>query len=141
MRNALAIICGALVGMAFVSAFDALAGRLFPFMSGVDFTDRAAVATAMQRAPIGAMAVLVFGTFAAALSGAFVARKVVTDSSRRPSYIVGGLLLVGVIANFVMLPHPLLMMIASPIVAIAGTLLGIRLAGAQSGARSIPSPT
>ncbi|HEY8133742.1 MAG TPA: hypothetical protein VII12_17820 [Thermoanaerobaculia bacterium] len=68
------------------------------------------------------VAVLLVGT----LAGTYLAARV--GRSAVPAYVVGGLLLIGGIANAFMVPQPVWFSITSIIIYLGGTLAGAKIA-------------
>ena len=136
MREVYAVLVGMMLAFALDAVGDALAGLLFQMPQGLDPRDpatKAAFEAAMAQAPLSAILVMVGGYFVAALGGAYVARKIVRMPTMRPSLAVGVLLLAATIANFVMIPSPMIMVVLGVLVPIPGAWLGGRLGSTKTG--------
>ncbi|WEJ99028.1 MAG: hypothetical protein P0Y59_19100 [Candidatus Sphingomonas phytovorans] len=122
MRKILSIILGALAAMLVVSAFDSLAGYLYP-MPQLESDDPAALAAVVAGMPIAAKLLVAAGWFAGPLAGAWLALRI--SDWRMAGRIVTAVVLAGSIANIVMLPHPFWMQACAVLLPIVGGALGI----------------
>jgi hypothetical protein len=129
LRAALAVVAGVVVGFAVVMAVEMLSTMAFPLPEGVDPMDEAAMREVMEDIPAGAMAMVVLAWFLGTIAGVVTAIRLHPMRERWPSYVVAGLLAAATVANLVMLPHPLWMVVAAPLALVAGLMLGLRLAG------------
>lgn len=132
MRNVIAAVMGIVIAFALVSLTDAVAGSLFRLPEGIDPNNRAAVTAALEaalaKAPLSAMLTLIAGYFVSAFGGGFIARKIAQDNALWPSLTVGVLLLLGTIGNYMMISHPLIMVILGVLAPVPGAWLGARVA-------------
>lgn len=80
--------------------------------------------------PTAAFGVLVLGWFTGAFVGSWVAGRVARNGKPTTGYIVVSFLLVATVINFVSFAHPLWVMIADPILVLAGGFFGSK-AGAK----------
>ena len=122
MRKILSMILGTLAAMLVVSAFDALAGHLYP-MPQLESDDPAALAAVVAGMPIVAKLLVAAGWFAGPLAGAWLALRI--SDWRMAGRIVTAVVLAGSIANIVMLPHPFWMQACAVLLPILGGALGI----------------
>ncbi|MBL0173410.1 MAG: hypothetical protein IPP90_22515 [Gemmatimonadaceae bacterium] len=136
MRNLYAVLVGMMLAFALVAVGDSLAGMLFQMPKGLDPYDPAtkdAFKAAMAQAPLSAMLVMVAGYFVAGMGGGYLARKLVRTPTMRPSIMVGVLLTAATIANFVMIPSPLVMVVLGVLAPVPGAFAGGRLGGVKTG--------
>ena len=138
VRVVIAVVCGALIAFALVSGIEAVGARVFPAPAGIDASQPAQWQAYMQKLPLAALlfvlAAWIVATFVGAVAASLIARRRV----RLVSAIVGIVVLASTVANFVLVPHPLWMVIcgvAGIIVAalLAGKLMARRRAASQQG--------
>lgn len=109
VRNILAVITGAIVGMAANMGMLVLLNKLIPAPDGVDFNNMETIVAAMEA---GKYELKHFITpfvahSAQALAGAFVAVKLGANNYLTLAIIIGIFSLIGGIAAVVMIPAPL----------------------------------
>lgn len=120
----LGVVVGVITIMALVAGGEYLLHLAFP-MPAVDMGDKAAMQRLMSDAPMGAKIGLIVVYFVAAFGAAWAASKV--SAKRLAGGVVTGLMLALTIANYVMLPHPVWLIVASLALITAGGWLGARL--------------
>jgi hypothetical protein len=117
-------LLGVVVGGVTVALVEGAGHAVFPFPADLDPSDSAAVAAAMAEAPLGAL----LSVLAAWGCGAVVASFVGTALSSWRRVLMGafsaGLVLVGTAANLILIPHPVWMTLAGPVVVLLGMTLG-----------------
>lgn len=126
LRDLLAVLLGAVLGLGCVVAFDALSHVFHPGAVPPDMEDVTAFRTYMERAPAAAKGVLLFGWFLAA----FIAASIATIIARRvgwPGWLAGGLLWAATASNAIVLPHPTWMVVAAFVLPVASVALVMRL--------------
>lgn len=127
LKSALAIVAGLIAGVAIVFVSEAIGHMLYPPPDGVDLKDPDQLKTIMQEIPLGAkLAVLVawgLGTF-----GGGVTAIMVSGRKAWPAGIVALILLAGAGATLLMIPHPIWMMVATPIISGLAWFAATRLA-------------
>ena len=125
IRLILGIVAGLIAAVFTVALVEALGHMIYPPPPGVDVTDPAQLSAIMSTIPLGAkIAVLV-----AWANGILVGGAVAIIIARKtwPAWLVGGaVLLMGAITMY-MIPHPLWMIIATPIITVLAVILSIRL--------------
>lgn len=127
LRQVLAPVAGVVVGAAVVALVEAAGRSFYPTPTVVPAEQGQLVVGAL---PLGALAAVVVAWGLGAMAGSFVAALIARRHARRAALIAGGVLLASTVANLVMIPHPIWMMLAGPLVVAAGTLAAVRLAGA-----------
>jgi len=129
-RMILAVVVALIVAFAIITIVEMLGATVVLPPSTEVLKDPAAIRQYMMNMPPMAYAMVVIGW----IVGAFAAGFIVTKMSRRESpgltlpILVGVLMTIGAIINFVMLPHPTWFVIVGLLVFIPFTLIGHRLA-------------
>src|SRR5687767_3924105 len=113
LRTLLAVIAGLATMLVAVVAFEKAGHALFPAPPGVDFTDPEQVRRVMLLLSPGALFAVLAGWVAGAALGAFVAAKIAREHRFAAAMSVGVVMLLLVVANLVMLPHPWWMALGS----------------------------
>jgi hypothetical protein len=125
IRLILGIIAGLIAAVITVALVETLGHMIYPPPPGVDVTDPAQLSAIMSTIPLGAkIAVLVAWAVGILVGGAV---SIIIARKTWPAWVVGGaVLLMGAITMY-MIPHPLWMIIATPIVTVLAVILSIRL--------------
>ena len=120
LKIILGIVAGIVVAFAAVMAGE-LAIHALTGGSAVDMNDPAAVEAMMAATPIGSKIGIVATYFVAVLLGALAAVRV--SGRNWTAWVITAVILAATIANYVMLPHPLWMVVCSILlIATAGVL-------------------
>lgn len=111
LRTILGIVAGVVLAMVVMMALEMAGHAAMPPPPGLDPADPEDVKQMVASASMAAKAWVVFGWFAAALAGGWLARRL----SRKgwAGWVIAVLIAVGGIANIMMIPHPLWMQIAA----------------------------
>ena len=121
VRIVIAVVCGALIAFALVAGIETIGQRLLPAAAGVDLSQ----AASMKNLPLGALLFVlgawIIATFVGAAVGSFIARRRVLLVAA----VIGILVLAATVANFVLIPHPVWMIVAG----VAGIVLAALAAG------------
>ena len=129
-RIILAVVVALIVAFAIITIVEMLGATVVLPPSSEVLKDSAATRQYMMNLPTLAYVMVVIGW----ILGAFAAGFIVTKMSRRESpgitlpIVVGALMTVGAIANFVLLPHPTWFIIVGLVVFVPLSLLGHRFA-------------
>lgn len=118
LRTILGIVAGVLLAFAVMIGLEMAGHAAMPPPAGLDPTDPEDLKQMMASASLAAKAWVVFGWFAAALAGGWLARRI--SRTGWAGWVIAALIAVGGIANIMMIPHPLWMQVA----AVAAPLLG-----------------
>lgn len=113
IRNVAAIIGGIAVAFVTVMLIEALNHAIYPPPEGLDFTDPDALRPYIDTLPVGALLLLMASSVVAAFVGTLVASYVGTFQPRNCAIIVGGMVFAATVANFIAIPHPLWLAIAT----------------------------
>jgi hypothetical protein len=129
LRRVLATIAGIVAGGIVIMLVEMLSHRIYPPPPGIDVNNPEALKALMASAPPGALAAVVIawalGSFAGGWTAAAIGKHLI------PALIVGAVLMIGGVANMMMIPHPIWMWVAGLIVFLPGAFLGGKL-GAPS---------
>lgn len=126
-KKILAIVLGVVVAVGTTTLTDALFHSMVAATPMPRGGDAAAMRAWMAAQPPSAFAAVLAGWILSAFSGAAVAARA-AGRIAWPGWVVTGLYSLAVLANFVMLPHPLAMVAAGALLVPAAGWLGARLA-------------
>jgi len=129
MRLVLGVVCGLVVAFALVFATDALFHLAVP--SAARPTDPAAMRDYTMRQPPAALLAIVAGWTVAVFAGAAAACRI-ARAGAGPGWAVTGLFALATAANFLMLPHPVWMIVMAAIAIAAAGWLATRLFAADT---------
>lgn len=132
VRNMAAVLGGVITAGLVVLAGERLNTWRYPLPEGIEPTDREAMVAHVETLPTGAFTGVLLAWAAGAIAGAFVAARLSPDKKAFCGWIVGGVMLAGALANLFLLPHPVWMMVSTPLVFVGGAWLGIRLGGGRT---------
>lgn len=132
IRTAVGVVAGIVVAWLVIVLSQLLSAALYPPPPGTDLTDPAVLADFINAAPVTAMACVIAGYALAALLGGWVAARLARPHPRTAAMIVGGMVLLGVVLNFAMIPHPTWMLFSGVLLPLPMAWLGTRLAGRQA---------
>ena len=128
MRIVLGFIAGVVVAMILIVAIEALGHAVYPPPADADFDDPAIVEAVIAKAPVGALAFVIAAYIAGAFGGGLVAAFVAARAPALLASSVGGLVLVGAIANLFIVRHPTWFMLLAPASVGVATFVAARLA-------------
>ncbi|MGQ4659915.1 hypothetical protein [Lysobacter sp. F6437] len=126
-RTILAVVAGVVVAWLTIMLCQFGSAALHPPPPGMDLTDPSQLAIFIRAAPPAAMALVVAGWALGALIGGWLAARISRRHPRAAAVLVGAVVLAGVIANAMMIPHPLWMTIAGVLLPLPAAWLGARL--------------
>ena len=118
LRTILGIVAGVVVAFVVLMGLEMAGHAAMPPPAGLDPADPEDLKQMVASASTAAKAWVVFAWFAAAVAGGWLARRL--SRASWAGWVIAGLIVVGGIANIMMIPHPLWMQIA----AVAAPLLG-----------------
>lgn len=131
-RNVIAMVGGIVTAFLTRRLIIALNIMIFPPPAGLDFSDVVAVEPYLATLPIGAFLFILASSVVAAFVGTLVACHVGTIKPFYCALIIGGMVLTATIANFIAIPYPLWLSIATLLGIIASSWLAMLLAPASS---------
>ena len=124
MRQILGAVLGCAVAIGVIMLVELVGHAVLPAPTGYDPMTEDGAARYLREAPMAAKLALVFGWFAGALAGGWTAVRIGLRSWL--AWIPAGLVLLGGIANMVMIPHPVWMMAAGVLAPLLGGWLASR---------------
>lgn len=131
-RTILAVVAGVVVAWLIIVASQFAGAAAYPPPPGLDVTDPQQLAAFIQAAPPAAMGLVLGGWVFGALLGGWAAARISRRHPRTAALLVGVLVLAGVIANAMMIPHPSWMTIAGVLLPVPAAWLGARLGRRQA---------
>ena len=131
-RSIAGTVVGVVVAWAMIMLGEFISAPLHPTPAGFNMRDPASVAAFVATLPASALLLVLSGWVLGALVGGYVAARIARKP--RPALAVGIVIEIGVIANAVMIPHPLWMTIAGVLLPVPAAWLGARLATRHAGA-------
>ena len=126
LRSVLAVLLGLAAAVVVMIGVESISHTLLPPPS-VDLNDMAAVRAVMAGLPAGMYVMVLIAWGFAALTGGLLAGRLARRAPLAHAAVIGGLLTVGGLANFVMLSHPLWVVIGGLLLFLPMALLGGRL--------------
>ena len=132
MRNIAGAIAGVVTAFITVMLIDKIGHMVYPPPAGLDFTDPAAIQPYMATLPVGAYLFILASSVVAAFIGTLVGCYIGTANPNLFGAVVGGIVMAATIANFIFIPHPLWLSIATLVGIVLSTLLAVRLAPTPS---------
>ncbi|HEX2762810.1 MAG TPA: hypothetical protein VHM92_03040 [Allosphingosinicella sp.] len=131
VRLVLGIIAGIVAAFATIWAVDLVGQLLKPIPSGLDIYDYQAVRAYIKTMPPWSLALVALAWLLGALVGGLVAGTI----TRRPwaVMLIGLLVILGGVANVMMIPHPVVLQIAAVVAPALGTLIAIRILRRRGG--------
>jgi len=125
-RTIAGVVVGVVVAWLTIMLAEFASAPLHPMPAGFDMHDPASVAAFVATLPVAALLLVLAGWVLGALVGSHVAARIARKPL--PALAVGMVIVVGVIANAVMIPHPTWMTIAGVLLPVPAAWLGARLA-------------
>jgi hypothetical protein len=122
------VILGAIAGGAFNMAIIKLSSMIFPLPEGATITDSEAIKTWVQSLPLPAFLLILLAHAGGALVGGFVAALIARRAHVILGAIIGGLFLLGGIANVISIPAPIWFVVADLVLYLPAGILGAKLA-------------
>lgn len=125
LRTILGILAGVVVAFVVLMGLEMAGHAAMPPPAGLDPADPEDLKEMVAAASTAAKAWVVFAWFAAVVAGGWVARRL----SRKgwAGWVIAGLIVLGGVANLVMIPHPLWMQIGAIAVPLMGGWIVTRL--------------
>jgi hypothetical protein len=132
-RNVVAVVIGVVTAFVTVMLVDKIGHMVYPAPAGLDLANPDAVRPYLATLPVGAFLFILASSVVAAFDGTLVACLVGTVKPRVFGSVVGGFVFAASVANFIAIPHPLWLALATLAGVILSTLLAMRLATAIRG--------
>ena len=131
-RNAAALVVGVAVAFLTVMLIDYVGHMIYPPPAGLDFSDTSAIEPYLATLPIGAFLFILASSTVAAFIGTLVACYIGTIKPLNCAIVVGGIVLAASIANFIAIPHPSWLAIATLAGVVAAAWFAAQLAPASN---------
>ena len=131
-RTIAGVVVGVVVAWLTIMLAEFASAPLHPMPAGLDMRDPESVAAFVATLPASALLLVLSGWVLGGLVGGYVAASI--SRKPRPALTVGVVIVVGVIANAVMIPHPMWMTIAGVLLPIPAAWLGAKLATRRASA-------
>jgi len=128
IRNAAAIIGGIVIAFLTVMLVDMLNHTIYPPPPGLDFSNPDASRPYLDTLPVGAFLLIMASSVIAAFIGTLVACYAGTIRPQNCAIIVGGMVFAATVANFIAIPHPLWLAIATLLGVVVSAWLAMQLA-------------
>ena len=125
LRTILGIVAGVVVAFVVLMGLEMAGHAAMPPPAGLDPADPEDLKQMVASASTAAKAWVVFAWFAAAVAGGWLARRL--SRASWAGWVIAALIVVGGIANIMMIPHPLWMQIAAVVAPLLGGWLVTRL--------------
>lgn len=135
-RTILAVLAGLVVAWITITLCEFGGVMLYPPPAGTNLADPDALAAHIAGAPPTAMALVLLGWIAGAFDGGLIAALISRRHKRGAALSIGVLVVLGVIANSLMIPHPLWMTVAGLLLPIPAAWLASRLMGGRKAERA-----
>jgi len=123
-RTIAGVVVGVVVAWLTIMLAEFASAPLHPVPAGLDMHDPTSVAAFVATLPVTALLLVLAGWVLGALIGGHVAARIARKPL--PALAVGIVLVVGVIANAVMIPHPTWMTLAGMLLPVPAAWLGAR---------------
>ena len=131
-RTIAGVVVGVVVAWLTIMLAEFASAPLHPMPAGLDMRNPESVAAFVATLPASALLLVLSGWVLGGLVGGYVAASI----SRKPraALTVGIVIVLGVIANAVMIPHPMWMTIAGVLLPVPAAWLGAKLATRRASA-------
>jgi hypothetical protein len=133
IRNLGAFVIGVVTAFVTVMLVDKIGHMVYPPPPGLDFTNPDAIRPYLATLPIGAFLFILASSVVAAFTGTLLSCCIGTANPNLFGAAVGGIILAKTIENFIAIPHPLWLVLATLAGIILSTLLAMRLATPTTG--------
>ena len=127
LRIVVGVLIGAALGVGVVMLGDWINHQLWPPPPEVQVTNPEAIRAYMQVAPVTSLLGLPVTWTIAAFAAGFAAAKI--GARTWAGWIAGGLMFAATLANLMMIPHPLWMLLAALVFVPLAAWFGARLGG------------
>ena len=134
LRSIAAVLAGFIAASLVMMLIETLNGRfLHPGLAKAaeGIRDREALRALLATAPVSAFLVVIAGWILGGVAGGWLAARLAARAAAGHGLVLGALLLLSGVANYLMVPPPLWFWIASLAVLLPAAYLGARLAPAR----------
>jgi len=133
-RSILGVLAGLVVGMVVAGLVEGLGMQVFPPPVGMNPSDPASIAVAMQSMPATAFLFLLAAWWLSAWAGTFTAGRIAKSGRRWPGLAVGTIILAATLNNLRIIPHPWWVAVSGVVGILFVTLTASTPRGAPAGA-------
>ncbi len=127
-RKIAAVLAGILAGLVVIGCIEAVSHFMYAPDVLPDRNDPKAMAAFIAAMPMGAFLMVLLAYVAGTLAGGWTAARVTKEKPLLYAGIIGGLVLLGAVANFIAIPHPLWFMVSCVVTIPLAAYLAARLA-------------
>ncbi len=127
-RGLLAVILGMLTAFMTVMLVEAIGHAMYPPPQKLDAAKPETIREYIDKAPLGAMLMVVLAQVLGALVAGYVSTKVAPVGRSRPFYITMSIYLIATVANYVSIPHPIWMPVTTLLVMGLAAYTGYQIA-------------
>lgn len=127
VRNAVALVAGIIVAFGAMVLIEKTTSLIYPPPPSLDFSDAESARPYLATLPAGAFLLIFASSVAASFVGTLVACYIGTSQRSLFGAVVGGVVLARTIANFIAIPYPYWLAIATLLGVGASTFLAMRI--------------
>ncbi len=124
LRDFVAVVAGIITAFLTIMLIDKIGHMIYPPPTGLDFADPEAIRPYLATLPIGAYLFIWASSVVGAFTGTLIACFAGAARTAILAAAVGGIVFAATVANFIWIPHPLWLSLAT----LAGIILSTRLA-------------
>ncbi|MEP7214128.1 MAG: hypothetical protein ABI791_13700 [Acidobacteriota bacterium] len=124
LRKTLSVIIGLVIAVVTFSIFEWIGQLVYPAPQGFNKDDLDALREFILQLPAGAFLMIAAGWAVGSFLAGFAEKTISRSAGIVPPIIIGVVLTIGAVANFVMLPHPVWFVILGLLIFVPVTLLG-----------------
>lgn len=125
MRKVLAILGSIVVGFLVITAFELLAGIIFPLPETIDTSSIDSIQNNIHLVPVGALVTIIFAHAAGVFSAVFVVSRFWKNVNA--ASFVGILIVLSAILNLLFIPHPIWFAYADIIAIVLAFLVAVHI--------------
>lgn len=128
-RTILAVILGVIAMSICVGAVEWIGHQLYPLPAGLDFKNPETLKGFIAQLPVAALLFVLAGWTLGSLVGGYIAARISRLHKRGAALSIGIAMILLVIMNMLMIPHPLWMSVLGVTLPVPFALLGRKFAG------------
>jgi len=128
-RTILAVILGVIAMSICVGAVEWIGHQLYPLPAGLDFKNPETLKGFIAQLPVAALLFVLAGWTLGSLVGGYIAARISRLHKRGAALSIGIAMVLLVIMNMLMIPHPLWISVLGVTLPVPFALLGRKLAG------------
>ena len=132
LRDFVAVVAGIITAFLTIMLIDKIGHMIYPPPAGLDFADPEAIRPYLATLPIGAYLFIWASSVVGALTGTLIACFAGAARTAILAAAVGGIVFAATVANFIWIPHPLWLSLATLAGIILSTWLAMGLVASSS---------